>query len=70
MVKCCGSAQQFDHLQASPLDRSCFFNHIIIIMEIDDDDVAKLPNNQPHFGRLWSTSVRMVDEVSGLNGWE
>ena len=47
-----------------------FCLHIIINMEIDDDMMAILPNNPPHFGHLWSTSVRMVGEVAGLNGSE
>jgi len=52
--------------------RTChvFFNHIIINMGIDGDMIEKLPNNPPHFGRPWRTSVRMVGEVAELNGLE
>ena len=51
--------------------RTCFFlNHIIINMGIDGDMIEKLPNNPPHFGRPWRTSVRMVGEVTELNGLE
>jgi hypothetical protein len=45
-----------------------FYHHIIIIMDIDDDMMVAIPNNQPHFGRPWSTSVRLVGEVAGFNG--
>jgi hypothetical protein len=43
---------------------------IIIIIEIDGDMIEKLPNNPPHFGRPYRTSVRMVGEVAELNGLE
>ena len=43
---------------------------IIIIMKIDADVMAKLPNNQPHFGRPWSARVRLAGEVGRLNGME
>jgi len=46
------------------------FNHIIINMGIDGDMIEKLPNNPPHFGRAWRTSVRMVGELVELNGLE
>jgi hypothetical protein len=39
-------------------------------MDIDDDMMDAIPNNQPYFGCLWSTSVRLVGEVAGLYGWE
>jgi hypothetical protein len=43
---------------------------LIIIIEIDGDMMEKLPNNPPHFGRPWRTSVRMVGEVAELNDLE
>jgi len=48
------------------------FNHIIINIGIDGDMIEneKLPNNPPHFGRPWRTSMRMVGEVAELNGLE
>jgi len=52
--------------------RTChvFFNHIIISMGIDGDMIEKLPNNPPHFGHPWRTSMRMVGEVAELNELE
>ncbi len=47
-----------------------YCHHIIIIMEVDADMMAKLPNNQPHFGRPWSARVRLAGEVGRLNGME
>lgn len=47
---------------------SCHHN-IIIIMEIDDDLMAKIPNNQPHFDHPWSAMVGLVGDIMvGLNG--
>ena len=67
-----GRAQLFDRSRASllVLDRSCLLPSLIIIIEIDGDMIEKLPNNPPHFGRPWRTSVRMVGEVAELNGLE
>ena len=47
-----------------------FFHHIIINMGIDGDMIEKLPNNPPHFGCPWRTSMKMVGEVAELNGLE
>jgi hypothetical protein len=47
-----------------------YCHHIIIIMEIDADMMAKLPNNQTHFGCAWNAKVQMVGEVARLNGME
>jgi hypothetical protein len=49
-------------------DVSC--HHIIIIMEIDADVMAKLPNNQPQFGCPLSARIRLAGELVGLNGME
>ena len=65
-----GRAQRFDHSRASLLDKSCLLPSLIIIIEIDGDMMEKLPNNPPHFGRPWRTSVRMVGEVAELNDLE
>jgi hypothetical protein len=47
---CRAAAQQLNHSQPSLPDRSCFFCHIIIIMDIDDDMMDLILNNQQNSG--------------------